>query len=368
MQIISEKLRKHSEFFRLYAILFVFVTSVGLILGLQNYFFIVQRTYTFGNQIVFNLLYWWMWLLFFPIVYFISDKLKNARPVSYWLVYSLSIIVIIVLHQFFGSLIRYIQDVGRDFEFIFLLRTIRNPRLSLDMAIFIGLVVVLDLERYQQENKIQESKFNSLQKTLLESQLNALKSQLQPHFLFNTLNSITTLILERDKAEAERMLVLLREYLSRTIAESSKNEHSLKDELTFIRDYIEIEKVRFGEKLQYVESIQPGTERYLVPVFLLQPLIENAVYHSIAKRTSGGIIAVSVSKEGRIVRIVVEDDGPGLLPTTKKGGGIGLKNTKNRLVQLYGNNHSFEMLVSDKGGVRIEICIPSARNESEGQQ
>lgn len=368
MQIISERFSKHSEFFRLCAILFVFVTAVGLILGLQNYFFIVAKTYTFGNQIVFNLVYWWMWLLFFPIVAIISDKLKNSRAVTYWLVYSLSIIVIIVLHQFLGSLIRYIQDVGRDFEFIFLLRTIRNPRLSLDMAIFIGLVVALDLERYQQENKTQENKFNQLQKTLLESQLNALKSQLQPHFLFNTLNSITTLILERDKDEAERMLVLLREYLQRTIAESSKNEHTLADEMNFIRDYIEIEKVRFGEKLRYVESIQPETEHVLVPVFLLQPLIENAVYHSIAKRTSGGLITVSAIKEGSIARLVVEDDGPGILPTSKKGGGIGLQNTKNRLVQLYGNEHSFKMLGSDTGGARIEICIPLLRKQAGEQR
>ena len=366
MQIITEKLRKHFEFFRLYAILFVFVTVVGLILGLQNYFFIVARSYTFSDQIVFNLLYWWMWMLFFPIVYFISNKIKRADlgAIVYWAIYILAVIFIVTLHQVLGSLIRYVQGVGRDFEFIFLLRTIRNPRLSLDMAIFIGLVVALDLERYQQANKVQENKFNQLQKTLLESQLNALKSQLQPHFLFNTLNSITTLILERDKTEAERMLVLLREYLRRTIAESSKNEHSLKEELDFIRDYIEIEKVRFGEKLQYFESIQPETEDVFVPVFLLQPLIENAVYHSIAKRAAGGIITVSGTKEDGIIRIIVEDDGPGILPTTKKGGGIGLQNTKKRLTQLYGNNQSFKMLSSEKGGARIEICIPAQGSQA----
>ncbi len=359
------KLNRRKEFFRIYAILFVFVTTVGLLLGLQNYYFIVSRFYTFSNQIVFNLLFWWLWLLFFPIIYFISRKIKKTGTFYYWLVYALSIILIIFLHQFLGAWIRYIQDVGRDFGFIFLLRTIRNPRIWLDMAIFVGIVVALDVERYQQEKKLQEKKFNELQKTLLESQLNALKSQLQPHFLFNTLNSITTLILERDKIEADRMLVLLREYLKRTMEEGSKNEHTLKEEMNFIRDYIEIEKVRFGDKLQYEEAIETGTELIPVPVFLLQPLIENAVYHSVARKASGGRIRVSGIKTDSTLRLVVEDDGPGLLPAAKKEGGIGLQNTKMRLVQLYGDDQSFSMDSSDTGGTRIEISIPVENNDLE---
>jgi two-component system LytT family sensor kinase len=199
-----------------------------------------------------------------------------------------------------------------------------------------------------------------LQAQVAQSHLNALKSQLRPHFLFNTLNTISTLILKADDSEAERMLSLLNNFLKTTVFQSERQEITLEEELRFVKDYLEIEKVRFSDKLEVKEDVAKETLQAHVPNFLLQPIIENAIYHGIAPKISDGIIQISAKKVERQLLICVEDNGPGLTFTKKKKSkeGVGLKITKERLAHLFGTDHLFELENLVSGGVKVTISIP----------
>jgi LytS/YehU family sensor histidine kinase len=218
---------------------------------------------------------------------------------------------------------------------------------------------------YQQKNKMTELRFTRLQSQLAQSHLNALKSQLHPHFLFNTLNTISTLILKADDSEAERMLSLLNNFLKTTVFQSDRQEITLEEELRFVKDYLEIEKVRFSDKLEVKENVAKETLQAQVPNLLLQPIIENAIYHGIAHKTSHGIIQISTKKKEGQLLICVEDNGPGLTMMKKKKSkeGVGLKITKERLAQLFGTDHLFELENLVSGGVRVTISIPFTHSE-----
>jgi LytS/YehU family sensor histidine kinase len=217
---------------------------------------------------------------------------------------------------------------------------------------------------YQHKNKLTELKCIQLQAQLAQSHLNALKSQLHPHFLFNTLNTISTLILKADDSEAERMLSLLNSFLKTTVFQNDRQEITLEEELRFVKDYLEIEKVRFSDKLEVKEDIPGETLHAQVPNLLLQPIIENAIYHGIAPKTSNGIIQISAKKEDEQLLICVEDNGPGLTLVKKKKlkEGVGLKNTKERLAHLFGTNHEFTLENLVSGGVRVTISIPFTKS------
>jgi two-component system, LytTR family, sensor kinase len=217
---------------------------------------------------------------------------------------------------------------------------------------------------YQQQNKLTQVKYSQLQTQLAQSQLNALKSQLHPHFLFNTLNTISTLILKGDDKEAERMLTLLNNFLKTTVFESERQEILLEEELQFNKDYLEIEKVRFSDRLEVKEEIENSTLHMYVPTFLLQPIIENAIYHAVASKISKGIIIIKTRRLNDSLILVIEDNGPGI--STQKGKtkeGIGLKITKERLDHLFGTNHQFHLENVVTGGLRVTISIPIRNND-----
>jgi sensor histidine kinase YesM len=197
---------------------------------------------------------------------------------------------------------------------------------------------------------------------LARTQLRALKMQLQPHFLFNTLHAVASLM-DDDVKAARRVLARLSELLRATLESEGVQEQPLEAELDILRRYVEIEEIRFGDRLVVEWEVEEGTADALVPPFLLQPLVENAIRHGVEPVAELGTVRVQMSRANGRLTMAVEDDGPGLsLEGSSNGGtGIGLRNTRARLDQLYADDHRFRLAESPGGGLRVEIEIPYRR-------
>lgn len=194
-----------------------------------------------------------------------------------------------------------------------------------------------------------------------EAELEALKAQLNPHFLFNALNSVMTLITS-DPPAAQRMLVRLSELLRITLATNDAQEVSVEQELALVERYLEIERIRFGDRLAVVIEADAEARGSRVPALLLQPLVENAIVHGLSQRPGPGRVEVRARVSGSNVVLSVRDDGPGVRrPSAHAGAGIGLGNLRARLERLYGE--AFELAVSDdpRGGACVTVVVPGAR-------
>lgn len=351
-------------------LLFVVLTIIAIIRALQH-FYIVDAyesvQFSLWWHIPFNLFMWWSWFFFIPFLYWMITKMSVVSSrLFYWSIVCFILpIVIVFIRQALASLIITSVLVGyKDFATLLHTRLFVNPWVWLDIIVYFVIITGIRVVEYRHENMLNELKFEQLQVQLVQSQLNALKSQLRPHFLFNTLNTISTLILKVENAEAQRMLALLNDLLRTTVFESERQEISLEEELRFVNHYLEIEKVRFSDKLVVREDIAGDTLNAQVPNFLLQPIVENAIYHAIAPKISNGIIWITSRKDDGHLSLFVQDNGPGITSAKKKTReGIGLKITKERLVHLFGNNHTFELENVSTGGVRVIIRIPFVNND-----
>lgn len=194
-----------------------------------------------------------------------------------------------------------------------------------------------------------------------EAQLKMLRYQLNPHFLFNTLNAISTLVLDHNTQLANTMLTRLSRFLRHTLDNDPMQKVTVATEVEALKLYLDIEKVRFDERLQLFFDIDPQARSALMPSLLLQPLVENAIKHAISMAIGGGSIAVSAQVAGDALLLTVADDGPGMEQRperARKGGGVGLANTRERLRELYGNRQSFRLGTTDPHGLTITIRIP----------
>jgi two-component system LytT family sensor kinase len=210
-----------------------------------------------------------------------------------------------------------------------------------------------------------ELKLEEQNRLLLEARLDALQRQINPHFLFNTLNSIASLVRSRP-ALAREMTVKLANIL-RALLKDHDSYVPLRDELRFTDDYLDIEVVRFGaDKLRVQKEIDPRTLDVLVPSILLQPLIENSIKHGLEPRMNGGTITLRSQLEGDSVRIEVADDGVGISnrPASalrRPGAGIGMKNVQERLEVLYGSHAHFQVVSNPGRGTSVVIELPLER-------
>ena len=196
-----------------------------------------------------------------------------------------------------------------------------------------------------------------LEKRLAEAELHLLKTQLQPHFLFNTLHAISALM-HRDVKAADRMLARLSELLRVTFEHVGTHEVTLREELDFLEPYVEIEKSRLGERLGFALDVQPDTLDAMVPHMILQPLVENALRHAIAPRAAPGSVVVAAQRAGDRLELRVRDDGAGSATGLRQGRGVGLANTRARLEALYGDDFRFDAASSPDGGFLAALSIP----------
>jgi two-component system, LytTR family, sensor kinase len=199
------------------------------------------------------------------------------------------------------------------------------------------------------------------------AQLKMLRYQLNPHFLFNTLNAIATLVLEGANDTAERMLGALSRFLRYTLDQEPQQKVALKRELEVLDLYLRIEKMRFDERLLLDLQVEPSAERALVPSLILQPLIENAIKYAVAKCEQPCRIALRAHASGDWLELELTDDGPGsplFAPGAPESSGVGLRNTRERLSTVYGTRQRMVVENRPEGGVRIRITLPLELSEA----
>lgn len=211
------------------------------------------------------------------------------------------------------------------------------------------------LKKYYEQYRERQLRHTQMEAELSSIRLHVLKVQLQPHFLFNTLHSIHTLMYEAPYT-ARRILTLLKRFLQVSINRVDEQQVPLLDELEFTGIYLEIEKTRFSNRLEIETDISSETFNALVPSFILQPLVENAVKHGIAKKIEPGILKVTSRREGQWLRLTIEDNGPGL-GSNMNTKGVGLQNIRQRLNYLY-EKTIFELVPSSLGGLKVSVSIP----------
>ncbi len=232
-------------------------------------------------------------------------------------------------------------------------------KLHTNLVTFWAIIAVSQAILYYRKYRDRELEATQLEAKLAQAQLNVLKSELHPHFLFNTLHGISTLM-HRDVEAADRMLSRLGDLLRHSLEHLGEQKTPLREELEFLGLYLEIEKMRLGERLSVELDVAPDTLDLDVPSLVLQPLVENAIRHAIAPRVKGGRVSIRAARSNGRLTVRIEDDGPGFPggdPFSSKTG-IGLANTKARLEHLYGADHELRATNGATGGAIVVLELP----------
>ena len=304
----------------------------------------------------------YLWALATPLVLWLSNRFRIER--SNW-------VRRVPLHLLFGlvlcslqialNFILYMTLMGRGSS-ITPFRVFNYVYYNLDRwLLFYGMILLLSHAfNYYQSFRKGELKASRLHTQLVQSQLEALKMQVQPHFLFNTLHSISAL-LSKDTDGARKMITRLGDFLRLTLENSGSMEVTLQQEIEFLHGYLEIERIRFQDRLTTDIHVDPAVLDVRVPNLILQPIVENAMRHAIGNSTSGRVEIRAVPRNG-VVRIEVKDNGPGIQVDRSleapRGRGLGLANTRARLAGLYGTAASFELTNDPAGGLVVALEIP----------
>jgi signal transduction histidine kinase len=259
--------------------------------------------------------------------------------------------------------------------FLSLFRYQLFANLPVAVSIYWLVLIAINALDYYHSFRVAEVKASELRAQLAQAQLRALKMQLHPHFLFNTLNSISAL-LHRDTEAADQMVARLGDFLRLTLENSGDQEVTLEQEMEFLRCYLEIETVRFHDRLSVETEIEPQTLQARVPNLILQPLVENAIRHGISRQSAPGRLVIRAARRDARLLLQVEDNGPGLSLISEGGaphapanatasgatrtatGGVGLANTRARLEHLYGAEHRFELTRAAPRGMLVTLEIP----------
>jgi two-component system sensor histidine kinase AlgZ len=223
---------------------------------------------------------------------------------------------------------------------------------------------------YYFELKVSQQRVLDAASLARDAELRALRYQLHPHFLFNTLNAISSLVTEGRSRDATRMIARLGDFLRATLEAGETHEVSLADELSLTGHYLEIEKARFGDRLTIDLRIGPDVLGALVPYLLLQPLMENSIRHGIAPRRDGGRVTLHIARVADQLQLNLRNDGVvanGVEPATNRLSAVGLRNVRERLEKLYGGQHQFEFAPAIDGSCEVRIGLPFRKAETPAE-
>jgi signal transduction histidine kinase len=234
------------------------------------------------------------------------------------------------------------------------------------LLIYATVVAITQGVLYYQRTRAHELQLAKIEGQLARARLQALNAQIRPHFLFNTLHTIGQLWRSGRSDDADAVLDQLGSLFSRVQSSTSKLEVPLAEELELVEAYLAIEEARFRDRLRTTVNASPGSLDCLVPPLILQPLVENAIRHGVSAVSSAGRVGVSAALENGHLRLVVTDDGPGMAArTAQPGSGTGLRNTRERLAQLYGANAELRIDSPPDGGTRVTVEIPAAKGSRD---
>jgi two-component system LytT family sensor kinase len=304
----------------------------------------------------------YLWALVTPLILWLGrrfriDRNQWFRKVALHFLFSLVLVSVLISLHF----VVYMSLVGQA-SAITPLRLIGYLYPNLDRWLLVYWLILLMSHAFNYYHSYRQGELHAsqLRTQLVQSQLEALKMQVQPHFLFNTLHSISAL-LSKDTDGARKMITRLGDFLRLTLENSGSMEVTLQQEIEFLHGYLEIERVRFQDRLTTEIKIDPAVLDARVPNLILQPIVENAMRHAVVNSRSGHVEITAAPRNG-VVRIEVNDNGPGLhvdrTLEARRGKGLGLANTQARLVGLYGSAARFEMTNRPSGGLTVSIEIP----------
>ena len=349
--------------------LFASIVSVGYtaIYGLSRWTLRPDTTAIFPYLILMNLAMWTGYALWTPAIFWLGRRFRFDR--NGWktaiAVHLPASLVITAIHLSLVGALR------------FYLQTLRGGTPELQMTIFdaffrtldqilpvywalIGLQHAVDYYRQARGREVRSAR---LEARLMESQLQALQQQLHPHFLFNTLHAISTLV-HRDPDKADLMVERLSDLLRVTLRKVGVQEIELAEELEYLRAYLDIEQIHFGNRLRVEYRIDAAAMDVLVPTMILQPLVENAIRHGLEPMVKPGTLSIDAQADGDTLWLRVRDDGAGLPKTWKRREGVGLGNTRSRLERLYGEEAALTVRDNPGGGVLVDVYIPLRRSKT----
>jgi signal transduction histidine kinase len=355
--------------------IFGVATALTFFSASQAFYFVAtfgEKPAPFAVLFVLNLGYWYSWACLAPGILWLSRRFpldKQSWHVSLP-AHVVGVFVATTLHIAMAVATRMgtYWAIGESTE-SWLREAQRMFFLNFDweMMTYWAIVGLSHALSYHREAQARALKASQLETRLVEAQLQSLQRQLQPHFLFNTLNAISALM-HRDVEAADAMIARLSDLLRISLQTVGVQEVSLKEELDFLSKYLEIEQTRFRDRLTVVFDVSPDTFDALVPNLVLQPLVENAIKHGIGPRPAPGTITIRTRRVGTMLELVVQDNGVGLSAARLSdfNRGIGLSNTRSRLEHLYGSLYRFEFRQPADGGLLVLIAIPLVDIEDEG--
>ena len=333
------------------------------------------RSLSFSNIFIPWLICGYLWAALTPVTLRLARRFPLEKEV---------IVRRAALHLLFGVLISLLQLVAYNFVFQMLVHRSSDSFFPLGSfqdvvvgqfhfnlllyCVVVGLYQTFDYYRRFREREQRAAQLEleaaQLETQLTRAQLDALKMQLHPHFLFNTLNTISVLM-EEDVGAANEMLLRLSDLLRAALKNNEAHEVTLEEELEFLEKYLQIEQARFQDRLKVRIDPAPETLAAYLPNLILQPLVENAIRHAVAPRTTETLIEIRSHKRDGHLYLSVSDNGAGMVDQAIPTNGIGLSNTRARLEKLYGADQDFRLETIAGGGVHITILIPFRTKDSE---
>lgn len=298
----------------------------------------------------------WTWALMTPLVFWLTQR-KRLAP-SLWI----RILLLILLGFAIAIGVYVIVDFARTlliptrrgFLAFSPIRDILRLRFVNQLLVYFAVLAAGFARELYLRDRVRQAQAVRLQAQLAEARLDALRMQINPHFLFNTLHAISALV-ERDPSGVRKMIARMSELLRYTIESHASDEVPLRDELEFLGRYIDIMKIRFQGRLNVEQRIDPAALDARVPNLILQPIVENALEHGVGQ-TGNARVEIAAQREGNRLLLRVRDNGPGLAEDSRSG--VGLANTRARLAQLYANDAELTVANAEEGGVIATIALP----------
>src|ERR1700722_478924 len=311
------------------------------------------------------LITWLPWALASPIIMPLGRKYPpiRLRPISNWMRHLAACLAIGMASAAWTSWLEIRLNPWANPEapgpFLLLWRYRFYNNVVQYVVLYASTLAIIYMLESKQRLAHQQTETARLNEQLSRAQLDAVRRQIEPHFLFNTLNAIAGLVREERNDAAVNMIVGLSDFLRRVVEDSNRQQVPLGEELEFTRKYLEIQKMRFAERLRLRVDVPAELFPAQVPSLILQPMVENAVKHGIAKRVQGGEIRIAASRSNGTLKLSVYTDGPSLpLGWRTTASGIGISNVRSRLQGLYGNAFQFTLKNQDSGGVEASFSVP----------
>src|SRR6186997_2918292 len=343
--------------------LFASVVSVGYtaIYGLSRWSLRPDTTAIFPYLVLMNLAMWTGYALWTPVIFWLGRNFRFGR--RGWktaiAIHVPASLFITATHLVFVALLRYYLQglrggtpdlwvtIGDAF-----FRTVDQV-----LPVYWAIVGLQQSVAYYRQARVREVRSARLETRLMESQLQALQQQLHPHFLFNTLHAISTLV-HRDPEKADAMIERLSDLLRISLRKVGAQEVELAEELEYLRAYLDIEQVHFGNRLRVEYRIDAAALDVMVPTLILQPLVENAIRHGLEPIVRPGTLTIEAQADGDTLWLRVRDDGAGLPKNWTRREGVGLTNSRSRIDRLYGEQAAVTVRENPGGGVLVDIYIP----------